>query len=120
MSGPIFEISPGGRTVRAVDCATGRVLAECRASRTRIVQVLPLGEDVVVMEDHYRHPPEISNVYRLGRDLRELWRADLPAAGDAYTAVSMGDGLLRVSSWKCWNCDLDPATGRILQRVFTR
>jgi outer membrane protein assembly factor BamB len=116
----MFEITKDGG-VRAVDPQTGSIVAERPASGTSIVQLLPLGLGVVVREDYYRHPRGASNVYYLDADLRELWRAERPSASDAYASpVTPTEGVLRVASWECWTCDLDPASGRILRKVFTK
>ena len=120
MPAATFEITKRGR-VRAVDAQTGRVLAERPAVGTKVVQLLPLGAGVVVREDYYRYPPGVSNVYCLDADLCELWRAELPWPTDAYAnPVVTRDGVLRVASWEGWTCDLDPQSGRILGKAFTK
>lgn len=119
MSTQAFEITKDGG-VRAIDPQTGAVLATRSATGTKVVQLLPLGSGVVVREDYYHYPRATSNLYYLDATLREVWRAERPAASDAYTGLSEQDGLLSGFTWTCWACDLDPATGRILQKVWTK
>ena len=114
-----FEImSDGG--VLARDPQTGTVLATRPATGTAIVQLLPLGLGVVVREDYYHYPRATSNLYYLDAALREVWRAERPSLSDVYTSVSERDGLLCGFTWDCWDCDLDPASGRLLRKVWTK
>jgi hypothetical protein len=121
MSAPKFEVTPSGG-VRAIDVLTGRVLAERAAVGTSVVQLLPLGAGrVVVRENYFRFPRGESNVYCLDAALREVWRAELPAPSDVYAnPVAADGGLLRVASWECWSCELEPASGRIVRKEFTK
>lgn len=117
---PIFEIERGGG-IQALHPRTRRVLKTREATGTTVVQLLPHGEGVVVREDYVRHPDGVSNVYYLDAHLREQWRAELPSASDVYAnPVEVRDGMLRVASWNCYTCDLDPASGRLISSVFTR
>ena len=117
--GSWFEIDGGG--VRLVDAATRDVVARRSATATTIVQLLPFGDGVIVREDYYRHPRDSSNVYFLDDHLRELWRAERPSATDAYAnAVTLVAGLLESATWEGWSCTLDPTTGRMLSREFTK
>jgi outer membrane protein assembly factor BamB len=115
-----FEITKRGG-IRAIDPESGRVMAERPAGGTSIVQLLPLGSGVVVREDYYRHPAGVSNVYYLDAQLDEVWRAELPWPTDAYAnPVTIVDGRLQVASWECWTCALDPSSGRIVRKDFTK
>lgn len=120
MPTPTFEITTDGG-VRALDPETGAVLATRAATGTTIVQLLPLSSGVVVREDYYHYPRTTSNLYYLDAALRERWRAERPSASDAFSGdVSEHDGLLRCFTWQCWACELDPASGRLLRKVWTK
>lgn len=117
---PIFEITPDGG-VRALDGETGTVLATRPASGTTVVQLLPLGSGVVVRENYYHYPRATSNLYYLDATLREVWRAERPAASDVYAnPVSLQDGRLNCSTWECWDCEIDPTSGRLIRKLFTK
>lgn len=120
IAGRTYEITDDGG-VRVIDAHTGAVLATRGATGTAIVQLLPLASGVVVRENYYRHPRATSNVYLLDPELREVWRAERPAASDAYSGeLSLHYGRLRCFTWECWACELDPDSGRILGKVFTK
>ena len=117
---PIFEITRGGG-IQTLHPRTRRVLKTREATETSVVQLLPLGQGVVVREDYLRHPEGVSNVYYVDAHLREQWRAELPLARDVYcNPVEVREGVLRVASWICYTCDLDPASGRLISSVFTK
>ena len=100
---------------------TGAVAHQHHAVGTRIVQLLPLGANVVVLEDYYRFPPGHSNLYCLDRYLRPVWSAEMPSATDAYVGpLAERDGRLNCASWEGWFYTIDAATGQTLQRTFTK
>lgn len=120
MPTPKFEITSDGG-IRAIDAQTGTVLATRPATGTAVVQLLPLGSGVVVLENYYHYPRASSNLYYLDAQLREVWRAERPSASDAYVGAALErDGLLRCGTWDCWSCELDPASGRLLRKVWTK
>lgn len=120
MPTPTFEIASDGG-VSVVDPETGRVLATRPPTGTVVVQLLPLASGVVVREDYYHHPRAFSNLYFLDASLREVWRAERPSNSDEYAnRVLEKDGLLRCATWECWDCELDPASGRLLSKVWTK
>jgi hypothetical protein len=48
------------------------------------------------------------------------WIGELPTTGtDAYVGVSSREPLV-VNSWSCFQCTLDPKSGRILRKVLTK
>ena len=115
-----FEITSDGG-ICAIDPQSGAVLATRAATGTAVVQLLPVASGVVVREDYYHYPRATSNLYYLDAALREVWRAERPSASDAYSGpVSEQGGLLCCGTWDCWSCELDPATGRLLRKVWTK
>jgi len=120
MPATTFEIASDGG-VRAIDPQTGAILATRPATGTAVVQLLPLSSGVVVREDYYHYPPVTSNLYCLDAALRDVWRAERPSPSDVYTGpVSEHDGLLSCFTWDCWACELDPASGRLLRKIWTK
>lgn len=115
-----FAITSDGG-VCSKDPQTGAVVATRPATGTAVVQLLPLSSGVVVREDYYHHPRATSNLYYLDTARREVWRAERPPDSDAYSGpVSERDGLLICLTWDCWACEIDPTSGRIIRKVWTK
>lgn len=114
-----FEIVEGH--LCKTDVASGDVVARFEPIGTSIVQVLPLGENLVVREDYYNFPPDKSNVYCLSPYFEFIWSAELPRQRDAYAnqVVALEDWLY-CASWDGMSCTLDPKNGRIVKMVFTK
>ena len=101
--------------------ATGTVSDRHRPVGTRIVQLLPLGECLIIREDYYQFPRGISNLYCLDTALRPMWSAELPAQSDTYAGpVIQTEAGLICASWEGLSCTIDPGTGRITHRQFTK
>ena len=114
-----FEIVDGH--LCRIDEATGEVSGRVAPIGTSIVQVLPVGSNLVVREDYYNFPPGRSNVYCLNSDFDLVWSAELPHQKDAYANPILESGRwLYCASWDCMNCTLDPETGRIVKSIFTK
>jgi hypothetical protein len=63
------------------------------------------------------------NLLRVGPDGQVVWRAELPEPGDwtdEYVEFGHRDGKLTANSWSCFHVVLDPETGRILSKKFTK
>lgn len=104
-----------------VEIATGTVLARHFPLGTSIVQVLPNGPNLVVREDYYKFPQGESNLYCLNEYFDLVWRAELPYVKDIYAnPVTVTPAGLHCATWDCMSCTLDPATGRITKKVFTK
>jgi putative acetyltransferase len=115
----VFQIRDGG--VGKVDAATGATVGSCPPIATLVVQVLVRGDLIVVREDYVQFPRGVANVYCLDRSLKRVWVAELPSETDAYAnpVVDRGEHL-ECASWEGWTCDLDPRTGRIIRKMFTK
>jgi hypothetical protein len=118
-STPHFELTDGVLLKR--DAVSGRVLATHKATGTRLVQILCVGDHVVVREDYYQFPRDRSNLYCLDADLQPVWVAERPSHTDAYAnAVTNTPDGLECATWECVTCTLDVETGRIRSKVFTK
>jgi hypothetical protein len=101
--------------------SNGAIIHRHNAIGTQIVQLLPFADKVVVLENYDDFPRHLSNLYCLDSTLRSVWSAELPSATDGYIGpLDEFDGKITCSSWECWRCMIDPVTGRILDRVFTK
>ena len=118
-STPHFELTEGVLLKR--HAVSGQVLATHKATGTRIVQILRVGERVVVREDYYQFPKERSNLYCLDAELQPIWVAELPSHTDAYAnaVTDTPDGLV-CATWEGVTCTLDVETGRIRSKAFTK
>jgi outer membrane protein assembly factor BamB len=97
--------------------ASGAVIGSRRPVGTSIVQLLPLGQRVLVREDYYQFPRGSSNVYCLDADFQQIWSAELPDQSDVYVRIDSGPSC---SSWNGFYCTIDPDTGRIIKKEFTK
>jgi hypothetical protein len=114
-----FEVRDGA--VCKVDVSTGAVTARRGPEATQVVQILPTEARLIVREDYYRFPEGQSNLYCLDHDLRRLWTAELPSAGDAYANPVLDRGVvLECGSWGGFTCEIDPGTGQIVRKAFTK
>jgi hypothetical protein len=85
------------------------------------VELLPLGPGVIVLECYYHYPRGRSNLYYLDADLHEVWRAERPSRSDVYSgAISNKGGLLQAYSYDGWDCELDPVSGLLVRKVFSK
>jgi hypothetical protein len=81
-------------------------------------EVLPLPDstDQIVLED--------PDILRLTAEGGQVWVAELPTNDheDGYTAIDYHEnsGKLYAWSWSCWHVEIDTATGKIVERVFTK
>ena len=107
--------------LEAFDPHTGAITRRRAAVGTQIVQLLPVGENVVVREDYYEFPRGASNVYCVNAQLETIWEAELPHPTDAYANPVVEDAsALRCASWDGFTCDIDPQSGRLLKQSFTK
>lgn len=51
-----------------------------------------------------------------------LWKADLPTTitGDTYHSLEIRDDKIYAYSWCSYECCIDPVTGKILNKTFTK
>ena len=91
-----------------------------------IEAAIDLGLLVVVMfepEAQQLKWGQFANIAAFRRDGQPFWTAELPTSetGDRYYSLAVGDGqVLKANSVKSYRITLDPLTGRILEREFTK
>lgn len=92
------------------------------ATGTEVVQVLKLARDRwLVREDYYKFPHGRSNVYCVTDSLDVVWSVELPASDDVFcNDAELIDGKLFVWTWSCYRCEVDPQSGRLLAKQFTK
>jgi len=82
------------------------------------------GGHLVVIYDPAANPRSwgtFLNLAGLDENGREVWVADTAqtASGDCYTHLHSVDPL-RANAWSGYLCTIDPATGTVTERVFTK
>jgi hypothetical protein len=85
---------------------------------------VPESDDAIVLldADTPGAPKSDRNLVRCRVDGSVVWRAELPdpSGPDAYTEVTWAKAGLLGNSWSCYLVRLDPMTGRILEKTFTK
>lgn len=105
--------------------AIGRILWEGQPEESAPRTVLPLNnaDDCIVLLG-YEHSDAMpfENLLRLSPSGRVVWRAQLPSEepNDAYVSLSRTPEGLVANSWSGYWVRLDEASGRIIERVFTK
>lgn len=83
----------------------------------KVIETLQFGDLLLVI---YDPNGPIRNLYAYDAQGERLWIAENRRSRDAFTGF-VGDGkLLRVATWDCFCCTLDPETGKITDSVFTK
>lgn len=88
-----------------------------------IAEAFILG-DLVIVRFPYDAAPRsygaFDNLLAMNSRGERAWVAELTESGtDSYVAISSRDPLV-AHSWSCFRCTLDVASGKILQKVFTK
>ena len=89
-----------------------------------VIDAVDLGERVVVLYDPDADPRSwgtFRNLVGLDRSGSTSWIADTAetTTGDHWTKIASAVPL-RAHAWAGYLCTLDPSTGRIVDRVFTK
>lgn len=89
---------------------------------------LPGTTDVVILLDPDQRPGDVlpwhpfQNIVRIASDGTVIWRSELvpgETTAKCWDAVDWVDGRLRATTYS-YTCELDPASGRIVDSVFTK
>lgn len=116
-----YRISADRMLLEVVDEASGSVLKSRPPVGTTFVQLLPLDGDAVVREEFGKYPAFHPNVYRLNSSLQVVWWAEWPPGDHVYAnTMVVRDNRLITGTWGGYTCELDPATGKLLQTRFTK
>jgi 16S rRNA C1402 (ribose-2'-O) methylase RsmI len=88
----------------------------------REVQASPDSQDIILLfESPQRGYKTVGNLARVTTAGEVIWWAELTDTGtDDYVAVSIDAGRILAWSWNGYRCEIDPRTGRILSRAFTK
>lgn len=88
-----------------------------------VVDARRVGDVVVVLYDYMAGPRhcQFQNLEGYDEGGRRLWTAAHPTnmTADAYVSISTDKGL-RAWNFACYECELDPRTGRLVKAEFTK
>ena len=108
----------------ATDAETADVRWQGRPEGHPVSSIAPIpGSDdclVLLDRDAEPRPKHFQNVLRVGPDGSTRWRAELPEAPDVYTSIDWDHEGPRAYSWSGFSVQLDPETGEIRSRTFTK
>jgi hypothetical protein len=124
--------SPDGKFLLCVDNTTGKQCFRKAFSHPRYetlnnldiceVHLSPDGKGIVVLFEMapsgYKTVGNLACVTSAGE---VMWWAELPDTGnDNFVAVEVKEGKIFAWSWSCQMCGIDPQTGHILSKIFTK
>jgi hypothetical protein len=99
-------------------------IAELHQSATgvRVSKVLPCEDDYIVLLDYHDASKARleANLRRLHSDGSVVWAATTPNSNGMFTDVEWRDGRLTAWTWEGFIITVDPRTGRLLEKVFTK
>lgn len=88
----------------------------------KVFETQQFGDLLLVIYDWMEFPDSksVRNLYAYDSAGERLWIAQTRRVGDFFTGF-VGDGkFLRVATWDCFCCTIDPKTGDIVDSVFTK
>ena len=90
----------------------------------RVRDAVAVAGFVVVLYDPEANPRSwgtFPNLAAFDRDLRQVWLAETPetTTGDHYYRIHSTNPLVAYS-WSGYQCEIDPASGQIVSRIFTK
>ncbi|GAB4271365.1 MAG: hypothetical protein Tsb0018_03480 [Opitutales bacterium] len=62
------------------------------------------------------------NIFGVNAEGEIVWQVEAPTKDpvDLYTQLTESEGKIIAGSWSCFLCHIDPQTGRILDKEFTK
>jgi outer membrane protein assembly factor BamB len=108
-----------------LDSESGDVVWEKVTGNTPIYYLLKSEkhDHIVVQNGYYQFsdPNGLSNLAAYTIDGKEVWRCECRATGDFFcNPQRYQNNALTVSTWNCFRCEIDEATGSITKTSFTK
>ncbi len=88
-----------------------------------VLDACQIGERVIVIFDYmsYPRPMQAKNLVAYDLQRNELWTGEHPTDQPTDTYVRfVSEEPLRAYNFACFECRIDPATGRLLHAEFTK
>lgn len=83
----------------------------------KVLQTLQFEDKLLVI---YDPNGPIRNLYAYDAEGERLWIAENRVPQDAYTSVAAYGEILLATTWECFCCTLDLATGKVISSEWTR
>jgi hypothetical protein len=120
---PSVRFRKSGRNLRIVDL-NAKVSWEGLPDGRAVQKILRLPESddhVVLLEYHSGGSENQQNLVRISPNGSIVWRAELPRSQtDTYVDAEIKGGRLFAGSWSAFHVEIDPESGKILSREFTK
>lgn len=89
---------------------------------TKIVEAIATPYGTLIHEDHYLYPRHESNIYMVEEQGAILWFAERAMNDDAYTNKirKSSETTVKCASWNGFDCEIDLATGKLVDTAFTK
>lgn len=94
-----------------------------KARHTSIRQIIDCGDGFIVLEEYYKYPEGVSNIYKVDYNFNAVWEAELPNPTDSYCNFmhqDKGKSEFTCSTWNGENCTIDVNTGKILKKGLSK
>ena len=85
--------------------------------KIKVCDTLRFGDMQLVLYDPKSVP---QNLYAYDVRGGLLWIAESQQPRDPYMGIVRDGKILQAHTWNCFTCTLDPATGKIIDSVFTK
>ena len=88
----------------------------------KVFETQRFGDLLLVIYDWMEFPDSkaVRNLYAYDLEGERLWIAQARRSGDFFTRFVGDCKLLRVATWDCFCCTIDPENGAIIDSVFTK
>lgn len=75
---------------------------------------------IVLLEPSATKQPTFENLLCIAGDGHLIWKAELPSTHDCFVEVQDGPDGLIAATWSGYRVKLNPETGKIMERKFTK
>jgi hypothetical protein len=107
----------------AIQLPNGGRLFQGTYGGKRVAAALPIDRAarcIILLDWEAGEPNAFRNLFCIDRNGTIVWTAELPESYDRFTYIEMIGDRLWATSWSCFTVELDPMTGRVLSRTFTK
>jgi hypothetical protein len=87
-----------------------------------VALVVPIEQDYLVLLDYFAAGQAHiwNNFFRVGPNDEIVWRSRTPRSGDLFTKIDWDGTRLVAWTWECYRLTINPATGTVIESVFTK
>lgn len=108
-----------------LDLNTGETIWSIDTGNTPVYEIMASknNDSIIVFNGYYgfKDDQNLGNIVALDFDGNTQWRVELPSEDDIFAnAPYYEGGILKSSSWQCFNCSINEHDGSITDRIFTK